>query len=378
MDRKASFRYGGFLFFYLCFLFLIPGSLWAETAPRLNDGKKWRIGYYEGGEYSEYKDTMRTFINGLIELGWIEGKELPNVYPLTPKPYWDWLCACNSSYLSFKTEDAYSAGWDEQQRVQIKMALMKKLQGGAVDLVIAMGTWAGQDLANNEHSVPTIVMSTSNPIKAGIIQSAENSGFDHVTARVDPSRYLRQIRMFHRIVGFKSLGVAFENTPDGRIYSAMNEIHQVAGERGFRVVPCEVIDTTSDIQKADRSCLECYRRLAEEADAVYITANTCVDRLVKDLAEIFRNAGVPSFSMIGSKYVRDGIMLSISSDSGYIGLGRYNAAKFAKILNGAKPITLNQIFEDPLEIAVNMETVKRIGFEIPEGILRIANEIYNR
>ena len=377
MVRKAFFRYG-VLLLNLCFLFLLPVSLRADTDTRLNDGKKWRIGYYEGGEYSEYRDTMRTFINGLIELGWIEDQNPPEIDPLTPKPYWDWLVACNSPYLSFKAEDAYSADWDDQRRSQTKKAVMKKLQAGDIDLVVAMGTWAGQDLANNEHSVPTMVMSTSDPIKAGIIQSAENSGFDHVTARVDPSRYLRQIRMFHRIVGFKSLGVAFENTPDGRIYSAMKEVRQVAGERGFQVVSCEVIDSTSDIEKSNRSCMDCYRRLTGEADAVYITANTCVDRLVAQLAEIFRENGVPSFSMIGSKYVRDGIMLSISSDSGYTELGRYNAAKFANILNGVKPITLKQVFEDPLEIAVNMETVKQIGFDIPEGLLRIANEIYDR
>ena len=39
--------------------------------------------------------------------------------------------------------------------------------------MIAMGTWAGQDLANGEHSVPTVVASCSDPIGSGIVKSAE-------------------------------------------------------------------------------------------------------------------------------------------------------------------------------------------------------------
>jgi ABC-type uncharacterized transport system substrate-binding protein len=144
------------------------------------------------------------------------------------------------------------------------------------------------------------------------------------------------------------------------------------------VITCEVIDATADTQKSDRSCMACYRQLAQEADAVYVTALTCVDRLKTPLAEIFRSAGVPSFSMVGSKYVQKGLMLSISSDSDYTELGRYNAAKFGEILNGTKPITLKQVFEDPLAIAVNMQTVRQIKFDMPKSILSIATEIYNR
>jgi len=184
--------------------------------------------------------------------------------------------------------------------------------------------------------------------------------------------------MFHRIVGFKTLGLAYENTPDGRIYSAVSDVEKVAKERGFKVITCEVLDTTTDIQASDRSCLECYRELARRADAVYVTALTCVDRLATEIAEVFRSAGVPSFSMLGSKLVKQGIMLSISSDSGYAKLGNYNAMKFGEILNGTKPKALPQLFEDPLEIAVNMQTVRQIKFDMPESILRIATETYGQ
>jgi ABC-type uncharacterized transport system substrate-binding protein len=350
----------------------------AQTAPTLNNGKKWRIGYYEGGPFTDYTDTMGTFIRGLTALGWIKGGILPEPVDELSKPYWDWLTQCNSPFLSFNAQDSYSAGWDDQNRLEIRKALLEKLKTGALDLVIAMGTWAGLDLANNEHAVPVLVMSTSDPIGAGIIKSAETSGHDHVTARVDATRYLRQLRMFHRIAGFKTLGIAYENTPTGFFYSAISEARQVARERGFELVLCEVIDTTADTQKSDHSCIECYQKLSQSAEAIYVTALGCADRQLPLIVDILRTARVPSFSQLGSKFVKRGIMLSISSDSGYTALGRYNAMKFGAILNGAKPIELNQVFEDPLDISVNMETVRQIGFNMPANILRIAAEVYEK
>lgn len=363
----------------LCFISLISGSLGSPAdMPKLNKGKKWNIAYYEGGPFSDYAETMRVLVTGLMELGWIDKTELPNYDEEIQMPYWNWLTRCESSYLAFKGKNGFSANWDDKERTLVRERVLGKLKSGSIDLIIAMGTWAGLDLANNGHSVPVLVVSTSDPIKAGIIKSAKDSGYAHVTARVDPNRYKRQIRMFSRIVGFKTLGIAYENTPEGRVYAAMESAEQIAGERGFKLVLCEVIDTNADTAGSDQSCFECYEKLAATCDAVYVTALTCVDRQAKPIADIFRKAGTPSFAMLGSRFVKKGMMLSISSDSGYTALGRYNAAKFGEILNGAEPGDLNQIFEDPLDIAVNMETVRQTGFEMPESILKIATEIHEQ
>ena len=82
--------------------------------------------------------------------------------------------------------------------------------------------------------------------------------------------------------------------------------------------------------------------------------------------------------MVGSRLVKSGLMLSISSDSGYEQLGKYNARKLGEILNGREPVLLDMIFEDPLDIAVNMETVRKVGFNMPKSILKVATEIYEQ
>ncbi len=377
MKKKSTFRKIVVVCFIPTIICLFCSLVFASTTPTLNQGKKWRIGYYEGGGYSEYTQTMKTLIEGLMGLGWIDKSPLPEVVGDTVKPYWSWLSKHPDDFLSFEAGDAYSADWDSKKRGKIKSELLQKLKNGSLDLVIAMGTWAGQDLANNHHSVPTVVLSTSDPVKAGIIKSAENSGLDHVTARIDPTRYLRQLRMFHRIVGFKKLGVAYEDTPEGRIYSALDEIEQVAAERGFAVVKCTVLETNVEEEIADASCRQCYHQLSEKTDAIYVTALTCVDRRIEEYVGIFNGRKIPTFSMIGSPLVKKGLLLSVSSDSGYKHQGTYNAKKIASILNGAKPRELSQTQADPLDISINMKTKRAINFPVPKSLLRVAKEIYD-
>lgn len=346
------------------------------NSPKLNNGKKWEIAYYEGGPYSEYTDTMRTFIDGLIELGWITNNNHPFLNAEIETPYKEWLITNAGKFLSFKKENFYSSNWDPKQRVKSRKEMIAKLQKKEIDFVIAMGTWAGLDLANNEHSVPVMILSTSDPLGAGIIKSENDSGFDHVTARVDPNRYLRQLRMFHRIVNFKKLGIAYEDTEEGRSYSAIKEAKYIAKERGFELITCKINENLPDDEQIKNSCLRCFEILSERTDAIYLTALRCADSNTGEIADFFKKERMPSFSMIGSKWVKEGIMMSISSDSGYTELSRYSADKFGKILNGMKPRSITQLCEDPLEIAINMETIRKTGFDMPLGIIKVATEIY--
>ncbi len=45
--------------------------------PKKNNGIKWRIGYYEGGEYINYQVNLVATIKGLMNLGWIKAMEIP-------------------------------------------------------------------------------------------------------------------------------------------------------------------------------------------------------------------------------------------------------------------------------------------------------------
>lgn len=50
----------------------------------------------------------------------------------------------------------------------------------------------------------------------------------------------------------------------------------------------------------------------------------------------------------------------------------------AQVFNGAKPRQLEQIFEGPPKVAINLKTAQLIGFDPPMVLLGAADEIYKK
>ncbi len=366
-------------------LFRLPaGAIEVETAAEFstktttNEGRKWRIGYYEGGPYVNYPANLKAIGEGLVNLGWLDRRTMAGMDGASgAKAIWEILVNAQSPYLQFVSSAFWSANWDREVRTWNRAAATNQLRNGRLDFVIAMGTWAGQDLANHRHSVPTMVVSSSDPVKSGIIKSAVDSGIDHVHAKCDPNRYIRQIRLFHDITGFKRLGVVYENSMPGRSYAAIEDLETVAAQWNFSLVLCEAPWSGIAPQACTRNLIECHRKLAPKIDALFFTVHRGVDpnRMEEILAPLMAHK-VPTWSQRGPGEVRQGVMISIVR-GGFKAVGRYHAEIMAKIFNGAAPRKLNQIFEDPKRIAINLKTADEIGFTVPRGIMMVADEIYD-
>lgn len=351
-----------------------------STSPSTKDGKRYRIAYYEGGPDDNYYFYLEATIRGLMGLGWIETQPLPPEGNRDPKNLWDFLTReATSKHLEFLPDGFYSSQWDKGERAGNRARLLERLnERKDVDLLIAMGTWAGKDLASDEHSTPTIVMSTSDPVESGIIRSVDDSGFNHVHARVDPQRFERQIRVFHDIINFASIGVAYEQSTNGRIYAAVDDIERVARERGFKMVQCFTTSDVADLALAAKSVRNCFHELAKKGvDAIYVTQQGGVSvETIPGLVAIANDYRLPTFYQAGSDGVRRGFLLSISRGGGFTPAGRFLAATVAKVLNGAKPRELKQLFEDSPNIAINLKTAEVIGLYLYADVLAAADELY--
>ncbi len=355
------------------------------TVPTTNHGAKWRIGYYEGGPWVDYQGTLLHIVNGLATLGWIEALTFPDL-PDTQdtQMLWAWLSNATvssanvtSAYIEFVPDAYWSSNWDETLRAENKAAAIQRLsQEKDLDLVIAAGTWAGIDLANDQHDVPIIVISSSNPIQSGIIKSAEDSGYDHVFAKCDPERHIRHLRIFHTLVQFERLGILYEDSPDGRIYAALPDAEQVAQEVGFNIVTCIAPENDISLEEARANAAQCIADLAPRVDAFYVTAHRgLTPDVMPEILEPFFAYNVATWAQLGPQYVERGVLLSMKK-ADYPILGTFYAETIAKIFNGAKPRDLNQVFEEPKSITINLETARLIGYEPPSGLLTSAGETF--
>ncbi len=349
-----------------------------STNPTTNQGEKWRIGYYEGGEYIDYQKFLMETVKGLANLGWLDHIEIPKQKGEQTAKLWQWLVTnAKSDYLEFVGNAHYSCNWDDNKRQSMVDSIIERLNTKKdIDLMIAMGTWAGKDLANDFHHTPTMVLSASDPLSAGIIKSVEDSGFDHLHAAIDPNRHERQIRVFHEIIGFKKLGVAYEDSVNGRSYAALDVVEKMAADRDFKVVSCYTKSDIADASQAEKSVEKCFHELASKVDAIYVTQQGGITpRSIPNLVAIANQYRIPTFSQSGSEEVKHGFLVSISQ-AGFKYIGEFHAETFAKVFNGAKPNQLDQLFEEPPKIAINLKSAEIIGFDPPVVLLGAADEIY--
>jgi ABC-type uncharacterized transport system substrate-binding protein len=222
-----------------------------------------------------------------------------------------------------------------------------------------------------------MVLSVADALAAGIVKSLEDSGYDHIHARVDPFRYERQIRIFYDIIGFQTMGVAYEDSVAGRSYASIDKVEQVAQELGFEIVSCYTKSDIPDQKLAEETVKTCFREIGDKkVEAIYITPQNGINsRSIPELVEILNAYRIPTFSHSGSEEVKAGILMSISKAS-FKYVGQFYAETLAKILNGAKPRQLEQIFEGPPKIAINLKTAEIIGYDPPVDVLGAADEIY--
>ncbi|MBB4000445.1 ABC transporter substrate-binding protein [Aureimonas pseudogalii] len=353
--------------------------IWPSEPCLKPDGRKWRIGYYEGGQYKDYEVILKSTVRGLMAIGWIKPMDLPVGNNPEPGGFWRWLSTnAVSDFVEFSSDAYYAAGnFDKERRPQVRTELLDRLKTrGDIDLVLAFGTWAGQDLSTDEVSTPVVVASTSDPIGSKIIRSETDSGHDHLTAKVEPQRYARQVELFSDIFHFKKLGLVYEDSPEGRSFAAVDDIERIAKDRGFEIVSCFAPFNNIAQEEAEAKLEACYAEIATRSDAVYLTVHRGLTgtSLPKSLAPLIEH-DLPTFSMAGESEVRLGALMSVAQ-SDFIYVGRFHAETIARIFNGAKPRDLPQVWQAPAKIALNLQTAEEIGYDPSVDILLASDEIF--
>ena len=349
-----------------------------QTTPHTNNGVPWRLAYYQGGEYLEYKDHFRGFLQGLQSIGWIWVPDTILNKRRTCRDLWNLVAKHDTlPYLQLDTTMFWCAEWQNESRKRNQTNALRRFSNGEADMVIAMGTWAGCDLASDDHTVPVLVMSATDPIASGILKSPKESSYPHVYASCDPERYIRQINAFHNIIGFKRIGVVYEDTPDGRIYANLPVLEAIGRKRGFEVIGCAAPETDVADSLAMRLVKECYASIADRIDALWVQVHLGEnpEHLSEILEPIYRQ-GVPTWSQLGERGVQAGVLLSIAERS-RDDIGRHMSRVAATILNGMQPGKLPFVYKDPKAIAINLSVARRIGFEIPSSLPAVADTTYS-
>jgi ABC-type uncharacterized transport system substrate-binding protein len=366
-------------------LVLLPKSLTAinginEQATKENQqiARKYRIAYCETEPWLNYAGTLYGLIKGLESSGWVTNTSglIYKEGQMDTGAMWEWLSKQDiSPNLEFVGDAHYTLSTMSEAE---KQALLSRLaQSKDIDMVIAMGTSAGVLLANDQHSIPVMVFSTSNAVRSGIIKSEQDSGSNHIWAHMDARIYKRQMNVFFDLFQFKRMGMVYENSAQGRVYAAVDDAVDLSKEMGFEVVSMPIVEPKNkdDKERYYRDLLAVHRQLAEKVDAMYLTMAPIESNRLIELLQPFYEKNIPVFSQLGTEEVMAGALMSVAR-ADFSGIGVFGADNMIKILQGNSPQTLPQVFENVPHIALNMEVARKIGYKPPFEILLVADEIY--
>lgn len=258
--------------------------------PFRNVDKKWRIGYCESEPYSNYAGTLYYILKGLHEYGWIDeiDDSLYREGQSDTRNIWDFISKNNISEFIEFPEDGYYiySQMNSENGILPEDNIINRLNTKKdVDIMLVMGTVAGKALANDKHNVPTMVFSASNAYNSGIVKGIEKSNNPHVWAHMDKNRFKRQLYTFDDIFKIKKLGLVYEDSKDAKEQIELNDIEEVALERGFKIERefVENPKSNEELEKYKENLVNAYKRLSNKVDSLYLTVSSIDVNWLPDL-----------------------------------------------------------------------------------------------
>jgi ABC-type uncharacterized transport system substrate-binding protein len=350
-----------------------PGSRSKNFGPHC----PWKVIYFEAGPYRDYVMNLVGLAKGLEDLGLIADGGLPIQENEDAEPLWEWLSQnAGGERLVFVKDGFYSAGWDDELLPAIKQEILKRIEAGEVDLILAFGTLASQLMATNEHSTPVLSITATDPVAAGISKTAEKSGLEHVHVQVEAGKIERQLALFYNLFHFETLGVPVDQTAEGQDTMGLATIKRTADQMGFEIVPCLAELELPSNDKSLDNLLGCLEVLSQKSQAVYLTvSNAMIESRMDSILAPLLAKRLPTFSQKGPSETRLGVLMSLAEDD-FLNSGRFEAEIIRDILAGASPGSLNQIYLPPLTMALNFQTAMAIGWNPPFEVLAAVDEFY--
>lgn len=340
-----------------------------------------RVICWEGGPFHDHPRILRGIVRALKERGLVDNDNVPVPSDHDTGELWRWLARHAGGRVVFLEDGFYSSGWDAKLREKTFAGVKRRVEEtGDVDLVLAFDTWTAEDALRLDTDVPVIVSSVSSLADRDLAGRLAASGRRNVAVVHEPDRIYRQVRLFHRIFGFRTLGVVFEDTPEGRALVGLDEIRRAAEDVGATLVPCTGRLVGLDEAESEKAFLACHRELAQKrVDAVFLTFSLGPAREwnVRASLEPLIDADIPTFSEKGGQDVLDGALMS-SGVTDNVRLGEFTGNLAARALAGEEPASMDTARVAAGGMVLNLDTAAKIGWDPPLEVLAEVDAFVDR
>jgi putative tryptophan/tyrosine transport system substrate-binding protein len=304
------------------------------SSAKAQEGKKihW-IGYLAGAGSS----PNQAFVQGMQDLGYVEGKNIAFVYRTTE---------------------------GRRERYSDLAAELVRLQ---VDVIVTDVTGAALALKKATTTIPIVMTSSTDPVATGLVTSLARPG-GNVTGLTNVGGEL----------GGKLLELLKEITPSltrvailGVAGAEADEVFAKETEVPARAMGVQLIrvrvQSPDDIDGAFRTIGK------ERANALVMRLQPSLySAYYKRVAELTASSRLPSIAT-NKRWVDAGGLMSYGSDQNF--QYRRAATYVDKILKGTKPADLSVEAPTKFEFVINLKAAKQIGLTIPPNVLARADRV---
>jgi putative tryptophan/tyrosine transport system substrate-binding protein len=288
---------------------------------------------------TEYQSFLAAFIQGLRQLGWIEGQNL------RVDVRWN----------------AGNAGLAQTYAAQL-IELMP-------DVILAASTTNLTAIRQATSTVSVVFVSVSDPVAQGFVASvtqpgANITGFSGYEFSVG-GKWLGLLK--EAAPGLARVAVMFnpDRSPQWKFF--VQAIEAAAAFLGVQVIAVPV-RATSDIELA----LDSFAR--QPNGGLILTSDTFTTLRGSLIADLARRYRLPSIAS-GASFARNGGLMYYGTDIDLAGEYRRAATYVDRILKGSKPGDLPVKAPDKYTFAINLKTAKALGLTISETFLATADEV---
>lgn len=342
-------------------------------------GQRQRVAVFQAGSFADFQKVFRQTALALQNDGYIK-REAPLNLGFTHDAPGAFAALSDKSAggcIEFVRDGLYDGAWDPVRIDERERALRERLkERGDIDMIWALGTVAGQRLADSSLKTKVLVMTATDPESGGIVGPGEFSDKPFVHAQKERERYRSELKMFYQTFHFKRLGIIIDDEESNHAGQAVPVIRDVAREYGFALNTCQKDVVGNDPETAHAAFSQCCQELATNSDAVYLPngMGADVNNLYAQIKPLI-DAKIPTFSQTGAIEVENGVLLSLS-DVELMASGRFEANVVKHIVAGKKPEEISQYYYAPLNLALNLHTAKLIEWKPDFEVLIAVDRVY--
>jgi putative ABC transport system substrate-binding protein len=294
-----------------------------------------RIGYLQIG--SQLGPTGEAFLQGLRDLGYVEGKSIIIEYRGDPQRREDRLPEFAADLVRLK-----------------------------VDVIVALSPPAAHAAMNATKTIPIVMRSTSDPIQAGFVASLARPG-GNITGVTSISTELngKRLELLKEVIPRLSRVGVLRNPDRSAEASNFKEMEIAARSLDLRLQSLEVRGP-NDFENAFRAAVKA------RVGALIPIRTPLINDQRKRIADLAIKSRLPAI-YDDREYIDAGGLMSYGTD--LADLHRHAATYVDKILKGVKPADLP--VEQPMkfDLVINLKAAKQIGLTIPPNVLARADKV---